>query len=171
VRDIPAKWLAGGAPIISFCRHHGLALSGVGTTKAIMVPGSSSGQDSKVAFAAVPGRELWVLWFDVKSGHIQLVEPNATATGFGPVQTLAAPPHLSTFEGLEADASAGSLDIVALATASTPAPRQHFFDTQVMPAVRSRQVAGSPWWVAQPGSLRIRPRMDRPDGPALWRFR
>ena len=96
MRDIPAKWLAGGAPIISFCRHHGLALSGVGTTKAIMVPGSSSGQDSKVAIAPVPGRKLWVLWFDVKSGHIQLVETNATATGVrasADARPAAAPVH------------------------------------------------------------------------------
>ena len=126
VRDIPTKWVAGGAPIIPFCRHHGphcpasagvnsgggeylaycvptrtitcshIALWRVGATKAIMVPGSSSGQDSKVAIAPVPGRKLWVLWFDVKSGHIQLVETNATATGVrasADARPAAAPVH------------------------------------------------------------------------------
>ena len=83
------------------------------------------------------------------------------------MQTLAPPPHLSTFEGLEADASTGSLDIMALATVSTPGSSPAFFDTQVMPAVRSLQVTGSPWRVAQPGSSRIRPGMDRPDGRCL----
>lgn len=131
---------AGGGEYLAYCvptktitcSH--IALWRVGATKAIMVPGSSGGQDSKVAIAAVPGGKLWVLWFDFKSDHIQLVETNAAATGFGVVQTLAPPPHLATFEGLEADASAGSLDIVALATLSAPGSSPAFFDTQVTPA-------------------------------------
>lgn len=114
------------------CGH--IALWRAGATTAITVPGSGSGQDSKVAIAAAPGGRLWVLWFDFKSSHIQLVETNTTATGFGPVQTLAPPAHLSTFEGLQADASAGSLDIVALATLSSPGSSPTFFDTQVTPA-------------------------------------
>ena len=121
---VPTKTIA--------CSH--IALWRIGAAKAIMVPGSNGGQDSKVAIAAAPGGKLWVLWFDFKSDHIQLVETNATATGFGPVQTLAPPPNLSTFEGLEADASTGPLDIVALATVSTSGSSPAFFDAQVTSA-------------------------------------
>jgi hypothetical protein len=130
---------AGGGEYLAYCvptktitcAH--IALWRAGATKAITVPGSSGGQDSKVAIAAAPGGKLWVLWFDFKSNHIQLVETNATATGFGPVRTLAPPPHLFTFEGLEADASTGTLDIVALATLSAPGSSPAFFDTEVTP--------------------------------------
>jgi hypothetical protein len=76
--------------------------------------------------------------FDFKSNHIQLVETNATATAFGRVQTLAPPAHLFIFQGLEADASAGTLDIVALATLTAPGSSPAFFDTQVKPAGAAR---------------------------------
>jgi hypothetical protein len=135
---------AGGGEYLAYCvptktitcSH--IALWRAGATKALMVPGSSGGQDSKVAIAAAPGGKLWVLWFDFKSNHIELAETNATATAFGRVQTLAPPAHLFTFQGLEADASAGTLDIVALATLTAPGSSPAFFDTQVKPAGAAR---------------------------------
>lgn len=43
-----------------------------GATKAMRVPGSAGGQDSKVALAAAPGGHLWVLWFDYHSNVIRI---------------------------------------------------------------------------------------------------
>jgi hypothetical protein len=105
------------------CGH--VALWKVGAAKAMAVPGSASGQVSKVALAAAPGGHLWVLWFDYHSNVIHAVDTNAAATGFGNVLTINPPMHLFAFDGLQANASRGPLSIVALVmqtgTGSTPA--------------------------------------------------
>lgn len=105
------------------CGH--VALWRVGAARAMRVPGSDGDQNSKVALAAAPGGHLWVLWYDFHVNVIHAVETNANATGFGKVLTIKPPTRLFEFDGLQANASLGPLDIVALAmqqgTASSPA--------------------------------------------------
>jgi hypothetical protein len=65
------------------------------------------------------------------------VRTNAAATSFGAVMTIKPPAHLSSFEGLQAEGSAGPLDIVALATpngSSSPA----YYDAQILPPLTLR---------------------------------
>jgi hypothetical protein len=111
------------------CSH--IALWRVGAAKAMTVPGSATGADSKVALAAAPGGYLWVLWFNFHANVIQAVRTNAAATAFGKVLTIAQPPNPSSFQGLQADSSAGPLDIVALATQATAGSSPAFFDAQI----------------------------------------
>lgn len=115
------------------CAH--LALWRVGAAKAMTVPGSAGPQNSKVAIAAAPGGHLWVLWYDFQANLIHAVRTNAAVTSFGAVMTIKPPAHLSSFEGLQAEGSAGPLDIVALATpngSSSPA----YDDAQILPPLR-----------------------------------
>jgi len=118
------------------CAH--IALWRVGAKKARTVPGSGGGQDSKVALAAAPGGHLWVLWFDYRRNVIQVVRTNAAATAFGRVLTLAPPKHLFTFQALEAEGSAGPLDIVALETQTGPGSSPAWFDAQILPPLTLR---------------------------------
>ena len=111
------------------CSH--VALWRVGAKTAMTVPGSASTHDSKVAIAAAPGGNLWVLWFNFQSNLIQAVETNTTATAFGPVMTIAPPPNMASFEGLQAEGSAGPLDVVALATPNASGASPTFFDSQI----------------------------------------
>jgi hypothetical protein len=97
------------------------------------VPGSNGPQESKVALAAAPGGHLWVLWYSYRSNVIKVVRTNAAATGFGSVQTIAPPPHLFSFQGLQAEASAGPLDIIALETQAGAHTSPTFFDTAIRP--------------------------------------
>jgi hypothetical protein len=115
------------------CGH--IALWRVGNKKALTVPGSAGGQDSKVALAAAPGGHLWVLWFDYRTNVIHAVRTNATATAFGRVLTIVPPAHLFSFEALEAEGSAGPLDIVALETQIGAGSSDAYFDAQILPAL------------------------------------
>jgi hypothetical protein len=110
------------------CGH--VALWRAGATKAILVPGSASVQDGKVALAAAPGGHLWVLWFDYHSNVIHAVQTNAAATGFGSVLTIRPPTRLNAFDGLQANASQGPLSIVALAMQSGTGASPAYFFTQ-----------------------------------------
>lgn len=118
------------------CTH--VALWRVGAHKAIPVPGSSSGHAQRVTIAAGPGGHLWVLWFDTDTNRISVVRTNAAATGFGPVTTIPAPPNLFDFSGLQAEGSAGPLDVIALAQQATKNSSPAYFDTQLLPALRIR---------------------------------
>lgn len=129
------------------CSH--IALWRVGASHALTVPGSASGQDSKVAIAAAPGGHLWVLWFDYRSNLIEAVRTNAGATAFGAVRTIAPPPHLFTFEALEANGSAGPLDIVALATPKGVGGSPAWYDAQILPSLTLRAKAK----VSAPGKI------------------
>ena len=128
---------AGGGEYLAYCvptktitcSH--IALWRAGAAKAMTVPGSASGGDSKVALAAAPGGHLWVLWFDFHSNVIQAVETNAAATAFGTVMTITQPPNPFSFQGLQAQASSGPLDIVALATQATAGSSPAFFAAQI----------------------------------------
>jgi hypothetical protein len=111
------------------CGH--IALWRVGASAAKTVPGSFGGQDSKVALAAAPGGRLWVLWFDYHSNVIHAVETNAAATGFGKVLTIRPPAHLFAFDGLQANASLGRLNIVALAMQSGKGSSPAYFFAQI----------------------------------------
>jgi hypothetical protein len=126
------------------CSH--IALWRVGAKKAMTVPGSNSDQDSKVALAAAPGGHLWVLWYNYRSNVIQAARTNANATAFGSVMNIAPPPHLFSFQGLQAEGSTGPLDIVALATQKGAGSSPAFFDAQILPplTVRASKSSVSP---------------------------
>ena len=112
------------------CGH--VALWRAGAAKARQVPGSASatGQDGKVALAAAPGGHLWVLWFDFHANVIRAVETNAAATGFATPLTIRPPAPLAAFNGLQANASLGPLNIVALATQSGTGSSPAYFFAQ-----------------------------------------
>jgi len=146
---------AGGGEYLAYCvptkvvtcGH--IALWRVGAAKAMVVPGSASGHDSKVAIAAAPGGHLWVLWYDFQANVIQAVRTNAAATSFGPVMTITPPPHLFAFQDLQAEGSTGPLDIVALVTpdgSGSPA----FYDAQILPPLT---LQASKSKVGVPGSI------------------
>jgi hypothetical protein len=128
------------------CRH--IALWRAGARRAMTVPGSASGRDSKVALAAAPGGHLWVLWFNFGTNVIQAVRTNAAATRFGRVLTIRPPARLADFNGLQAEGSAGPLDIVALAPVGAGSPA--YFDAQILPPLTLR---ASKTKVSAPGTV------------------
>lgn len=111
------------------CTH--IALWKAGANKAITVPGTSGGQDSHVAIAAAPGGHLWITWFDQGANKIKAVETNASATKFGAVKTIGAPPDFSLLDGLQAEGSRGTLDIIALILQNGAHSTPSYWDTQV----------------------------------------
>ncbi len=132
---------AGGGEYLAYCEPTKvitcarIALWRVGAKKALIVPGSGGTHDSRVALAAAPGGHLWVLWFDFQRNVIQVVRTNAKATAFGQVRTFAPPSHFFDFQALEAEGSAGPLDIVALETQTGAGSSPAYFDAQILPAL------------------------------------
>ncbi|HET9897709.1 MAG TPA: hypothetical protein VFQ44_22495 [Streptosporangiaceae bacterium] len=120
------------------CAH--IDLWRVGAAKAMTVPGSSSANGSGlfVAIAASPGGHLWVLWVNTRTNKIEVVRTNAAVTSFGSVRTLSSPAHLAEFQGLQAQGSAGPLDVIALALQNGSTSGPGYFDTQLLPALRIR---------------------------------
>lgn len=137
VRDGGGEYMAYCVPTKTLTCGH-IALWRVGASKAITVAGSNGPQESKVALAAAPGGHLWVLWYSYRSNVIRVVRTNAAATRFGPVQTLAPPPHLFSFQGLQAEGSSGPLDIIALETQTGAQSSPAFFSAQILPPLTLR---------------------------------
>jgi hypothetical protein len=106
-----------------------------GAAKAMVVPGSGTGSAQYAAIAAGRDGHLWVLWYDEGLNKIRIVRTNAAATRFGPVLTIAGPPKLGEMDGLQAESSAGPLDVIALAQQSTNNSTPAYWDTQVLPAL------------------------------------
>lgn len=95
------------------CAH--INLWKVGSASARTVPKSATGHASHVAIAAGPSGHLWILWYDSGLNKIRVVRTNSAANGFGTVRTIAAPPNVFQFDGLQAQGSQGPLDVIALA--------------------------------------------------------
>ena len=132
VRTRGGEYLAYCAPTEKIvCAH--IALWRVGAKKALTVPGSGGGQDSNVALAAAPGGHLWVLWYNSGKRIIQAVRTDAAATAFGPVLTIEPPPPYNHVEGLEAEGSAGPLDIVAMSADGGFVTESTFWAAQILP--------------------------------------
>ncbi len=74
-----------------------------------------------------------MLWFDFRRNIIEAVRTNAAATAFGRVLTIAPPKHMFDFQALEAEGSAGPLDIVALEMQTGPGTSPAWFDAQILP--------------------------------------
>jgi hypothetical protein len=129
----------GGGEYLAYCvpstttRCTHVALWKVGAAKAVTVPGSSTKTAAHVAIAAGPGGHLWIAWYDTAANKIRVVETNAAATKFGSVRTLGVPPKVFTVSDLQAQGSAGPLDIVALVTQSGTGFPMSYWDTQVKP--------------------------------------
>jgi hypothetical protein len=111
------------------CAH--VALWKAGTRKALTVPGSSTRTATHVAIAAAPGGHLWILWYDTAANKVRVVQTNATATKFGSVRSLTLPARTFEVDGLQADGSQGTLDIVALVVQSGNGTPVSYWDTQV----------------------------------------
>jgi hypothetical protein len=91
-----------------------------------------------------------VLWFDYRSNVIHVVRTNAAVTSFGSVLTLYPPRPLFTFQGLQAEGSAGRLDVLALATLTGGGGSPAYYDAQILPPLTLR-ASGSK--VGAPGAL------------------
>jgi hypothetical protein len=111
------------------CTH--VALWKAGAKKALSVPGSATGHASHVAIAAAPGGHLWLAWFDESANKIRVVETNASATKFGSVRTISAPAGFGLLYGLQAEASQGTLDLVALVLGSGAHSTPSWWDAQL----------------------------------------
>ena len=109
-----------------------------GAAKAVVVPGSGTGSAQYAAIASGRDGHLWVLWYDEGLNKIRIVRTNAAATRFGPVLTIAGPPKLGELDGLQAESSAGPLDVVALAQQSANGSTPAYWDTQALPALTIR---------------------------------
>jgi hypothetical protein len=89
-----------------------------------------------------------VLWYDFRADLIHAVRTNAAATSFGAVMTIKPPAHVVTFWGLQAEGSAGPLDIVALETQSGSASPA-YYDAQILPPLTLHAVKAK---VSVPGT-------------------
>ncbi|HUC56818.1 MAG TPA: hypothetical protein VMA95_05415 [Streptosporangiaceae bacterium] len=116
------------------CAH--INLWKVGSAKAMTVPGSSTGSAQNVAVSQGRFGHLWVAWYDRGANKIHVVRTNAAATAFGSVLTLTPPPHLGVLYDVQAEGSAGPLDVIALVQQSTANSTPSYWDTQVLPALR-----------------------------------
>lgn len=115
----------GGGEYLAYCvptkliRCAHIDLWKAGATKALVVPGSATGHASNVAIAAAPNGYLWVAWYDSSVNKIKVVRTTASAGGFGTVRSIAAPSGSSLlFDDLQAEASKGPVDLVALSGVS-----------------------------------------------------
>lgn len=102
-----------------------------GAKKATTVPGTATGRASHVAIAAAPGGHLWIAWFDEGANKIKAVQTNASATKFNAVRTIGAPPNFALLDGLQAEGSNGTLDIIALILQNGAHSSPSYWDTQV----------------------------------------
>lgn len=110
------------------CTH--IALWKAGAKKAVAVPGTATGRASHVAIAAAPGGHLWIAWFDEGANKIKAVETNASATKFNAVRTIGTPPNFALIDGLQAEGSFGTLDIIALVLQNGH-QSSSYWDTQI----------------------------------------
>lgn len=118
------------------CGH--IALWRVGAHRALTVPGSSSGFDSKVAISNGCDGHLWIAWFNFRTNRISVVRTNAAATGFGQVRVINPPAPFFTFETLSIEGSSGPLDVIALEQLNFQNASPAYFATQIDPALRIR---------------------------------
>jgi len=116
------------------CAH--IDLWKVGSAKAMTVPGSSTGSAQNVAIAAGRGGHLWIAWYDLGANKVNVVRTNAAVTGFGSVMTLTPPPRLGILSDVQAEGSAGPLDVITLMQQNGANATPAYWDTQVLPALR-----------------------------------
>ena len=100
------------ASVASQCQH--IDLWPVGAPTAMVVPDSGTGHASHVALASTSTGSLRLAWYDSSLNEIRTVKTNAAVTGFGAVDSVALPPIAGAVQTLQAEASVGPLDLIAL---------------------------------------------------------
>ncbi len=113
------------------CGH--IAFWRAGSATVRVVPGSATGRASHVAIAAGPSGHLSVAWYDSGLNKIRTVRTNATATGFGNVRTINAPPGTIQFDGLQLEGSRGPLDVIALVLQNKNGATPAYWATELKP--------------------------------------
>ncbi len=113
-----------GSPYLAYCvptvgvpcAH--IDLWKVGSSSALLVPGTATGSASHVTLSSTPGGKLWIAWYDSKANQVRATLTNSSVTTFGKVHQLAPPPNSFAVDSLVSDASGstGALDLVALAS-------------------------------------------------------
>lgn len=120
------------------CVH--LDLWKVGSSKPMVVPGSSNTHNARVSLAAAPGGRVAVTWFTAVGGAedkgvIHTVRTNTSATAFGVIRTIKAPAHTGNLNDLQTQDSTGRLDVVVNDGLSTPPYPFDLFQTQILPGL------------------------------------
>jgi len=106
-----------------------------GSSKVLVVPGSTTGHAAQVALSLAPGGRLAVSWYDSGRNAIEVSRTNLSATRFGVLRTIAAPPATLEFHTLFIDANSTRIDVVANSRQSTKGAPTNFFHTQVLPGL------------------------------------
>ena len=113
------------------CTHIVLWKAGSGSTRT--VPGSGTGHATHVAIAAGPSGHLSIAWYDSSANKIREVRTNGTATGFGTVRSISAPPSTAELDGLELQGSGGPLDVVALILQNKNGAQPTYWAAEIKP--------------------------------------
>ena len=104
----------------------------VGSSKAMVVPGSRDSTGAGPALAADPHSRLWVVWYDAAKNVIHAVRTNTAASAFGVVRTITVPSLPGAkVTSIQAQASSGRLDVVVVGQQSTTGPIG-LFHTQIL---------------------------------------
>jgi hypothetical protein len=88
----------------------------VGSAKPMVVPGSADTTYARVSLTAGPQGRLWVAWYNGAKNVIHAVRTNTSATSFGVVRTIKAPPKTFSFSDIQTQGSSGRLDVVIVDT-------------------------------------------------------
>lgn len=111
------------------CAH--IDLWRVGSSQLAAVPASGTGHAGRVAISTSPGGRLWLAWFDFGSNAIHAVQTGTTGSGFGSVRTIGKPGPAFIVNGLQAEGSAGRLDLIANITVLKPSAHQELWHIQI----------------------------------------
>ena len=110
----------------------------VGSSKAMIVPGSANTIGARVALAAGPQGRLAVAWYDATKTLIHAVRTNTSATSFGIVRTIKPPAGTSSFTDMQAEDSTGRLDVLINDQLSTTGSPVDLFHSQILPGMSLR---------------------------------
>jgi hypothetical protein len=112
------------------CAH--IDLWRVGSSRAMVVPGSATGNAGRVVLAAAPAGRMWVSWFDFGTNTVHAVRTNKAATRFGVRRSVGQPPKTFIFDGLQAEGSSGRLDVLANVLLNAKNNPIEFWHTQIL---------------------------------------
>jgi hypothetical protein len=110
------------------CAH--IDLWKVGSSKVIVVPGSTASTATRVALAAGTAGRLSVVWYDGGKNVIHAVRTNTSVTKFGVLRTIKPPRNTSEVLAIRADGTFGRLDIAVTDRLSTNGSPLELFHTQ-----------------------------------------
>jgi hypothetical protein len=103
----------------------------VGSSRAMTVPHSGTGSSDLVALSVAPAGKLWVAWFDYNAHVVHAVLTSSSASGFGSVRAIGWPKPTVLLDGMQAEGSAGRLDLVADILVAKPTSHYELWHSQV----------------------------------------